>query len=81
MRQVWEPPEHLANAPKLVQAFHQAYPAKPALRLIVRGHCLRVLLYFCISFAHRLIILCLNTVKELPFFLFFTDSLTSYLQV
>src|SRR5882724_3180251 len=26
----WEPPEHLANAPNMVQAFHQAYPNKPA---------------------------------------------------
>ena len=26
----WEPPEHLTNAPDMVQAFHQAYPAKPA---------------------------------------------------
>jgi len=26
----WEPPEHLANAPDVVQAFHQAYPNKPA---------------------------------------------------
>ena len=26
----WEPPEHLANAPNMVQAFHQAYPDKPA---------------------------------------------------
>ena len=26
----WEPPEHLANAPDVVQAFHQAYPDKPA---------------------------------------------------
>ena len=25
----WEPPEHLANAPDVVQAFHQAYPDKP----------------------------------------------------
>ena len=26
----WEPPEHLVNAPDVVQAFHQAYPDKPA---------------------------------------------------
>ena len=26
----WEPPEHLINAPDVVQAFHQAYPDKPA---------------------------------------------------
>ena len=26
----WEPPKHLANAPDIVQAFHQAYPDKPA---------------------------------------------------
>jgi len=26
----WEPPEHLANAPDVVQTFHQAYPDKPA---------------------------------------------------
>ena len=26
----WELPEHLANAPDAVHAFHQAYPAKPA---------------------------------------------------
>src|SRR5882724_9454772 len=26
----WEPPEHLANASDVVQAFHQAYPDKPA---------------------------------------------------
>jgi len=26
----WEPPEHLVNAPEMVQAFHQAYPDKPA---------------------------------------------------
>jgi len=26
----WEPPEHLVNAPRVVQAFHQAYPDKPA---------------------------------------------------
>src|SRR5882724_10104161 len=26
----WEPPEHLENAPDVVQAFHQAYPDKPA---------------------------------------------------
>ena len=26
----WEPPEHLANAPNMVQAFHQAYPDKPS---------------------------------------------------
>jgi len=25
----WEPPEHLANAPNLVQEFHWAYPDKP----------------------------------------------------
>ena len=27
----WEPPEHLAHAPDLVQAFHRAYPDKPSL--------------------------------------------------
>ena len=26
----WEPPEHLANTPGVVQAFHQAYPDKLA---------------------------------------------------
>ena len=26
----WEPPEHLANATDLVQAFHRAYPNKPS---------------------------------------------------
>src|SRR5882672_9971397 len=26
-----EPPEHLAHAPDLVQAFHRAYPNKPSL--------------------------------------------------
>jgi len=26
----WELPEHLSNAPDLVQEFHQAYPDKPA---------------------------------------------------
>src|SRR5882724_9313545 len=26
----WEPPEHLANTPNVVQAFHQDYPDKPA---------------------------------------------------
>src|SRR5882672_6499763 len=26
----WEPPEHLANATDLVQAFHWAYPDKPS---------------------------------------------------
>src|SRR5882724_11382300 len=26
----WEPPEHLANASDVVQAFHRAYPDKPA---------------------------------------------------
>src|SRR5882724_7589539 len=26
----WEPPKHLTNAPDVVQAFHQAYPDKPA---------------------------------------------------
>jgi len=26
----WEPPEHLMNAPNVVQAFHQAYPDKLA---------------------------------------------------
>src|SRR5882724_696673 len=25
----WEPPEHLTNAPDIVQTFHQAYPYKP----------------------------------------------------
>ena len=25
----WEPPEHLTNAPNVVQAFHKAYPDKP----------------------------------------------------
>src|SRR5882724_5117088 len=24
----WKPPEHLTNAPAMVQAFHQAYPDK-----------------------------------------------------
>src|SRR5882672_6268898 len=26
----WEPPEHLAHAPGLVQAFHRVYPDKPS---------------------------------------------------
>jgi|SRR5882724_5053178 len=26
----WELPKHLANAPDVVRAFHQAYPDKPA---------------------------------------------------
>jgi len=26
----WETPKHLANTPDVVQAFHQAYPDKPA---------------------------------------------------
>jgi len=26
----WELPEHLTNAPNVVQAFHHAYPDKPA---------------------------------------------------
>jgi len=26
----WEPPEHLTNAPDIIQAFHQTYSDKPA---------------------------------------------------
>src|SRR5882672_5393529 len=26
----WEPPEHLANSPTLVQAFHEAHPNRPS---------------------------------------------------
>jgi len=26
----WEPPDHLANVPSLVQAFHRAYSDKPS---------------------------------------------------
>src|SRR5882724_3138553 len=44
----WEPPEHLTNTPNMVQAFHQAYPAKPAPQVHQAGATvLYVFAYFC----------------------------------